>query len=156
MQLERVTGTLASQATTRQEIEHAVSCFVAESNQYDVPMDEDGFYNQTLAAVAARGLRGLGGDLWLALDDGAVAAFALSHTTTDVDNSPCFWITCAYVAPKYRTTALFAESYAVLEAAARAAGSSHIILPSSRSSRAYERKLLGYHPYVVLLKKDLR
>ena len=148
-----MTGKLAEQATTKQELEHAVSCFVAESNQYDVPMDEDGFYNQTARNVAERGLYGTGGDLWLALDGSKVAGFALTHETKDVDDKLCFVITCAYVDRRYPT--LFAEAYATLEAEARRLGAAHIILPSSRSSKAYMRKLPGYHPYVVLLKKDL-
>lgn len=150
-----MTGALATQATTKEEIEHAVDLFVDESNQYGVPVDEDGFYNQTLATIVARGFHGKGGDLWLALDDGKVAAFAISHLSTDVDNKLCFWITCAYVAHGYRAKGLFAESYAILEAEARRLQAEHIILPSSRSVKAYTRKLKGYHPYVVLLKKDL-
>lgn len=153
--LHRVTGDLSRCETSRQELEYAIGQFVEESNQYRVPCDEDGLYNQTSRLFVERGLHGVGGDLWLALDDGKVAAFALTHLSTDVDDKSCFWITCAYVARPYRTTELFAESYAILEEEAKRRGAAHIVLPSSRSAKAYARKLPGFHPYVVLLKKDL-
>lgn len=155
MQLRRVTGELAKQETTRGEIEFHVRLFAEESNSYKVPVDEDGFFNQTLASIAQRGLEGKGGDLWLALDNGSVAAFALTHLSTDVDNKPCFWITCAYIAKPYRGTGYFSDCYAKLEQEAVRVGAAHIVLPSSRNNEAYIRKLPGYHPYVVLLKKDL-
>lgn len=153
--LQNVTGQLSSQPTTREELEHAIDLFVAESNEYDVPLDEDGFYNQTARSIVQRGLQGVGGDLWLALEGTKVVAFALTHMTSDVDDKPCFWITCAYVAHGYRSGIHLVEWYGTLQDEAKARGAKHIILPSSRSIRAYMRRLKGFHPYVTLLKKDL-
>lgn len=155
MKLCKVTGELARQETTRDELEYHVRLFAEESNQYDIPMDEDGFYDQTILGIVRRGLANEGGDLWLGIDNGSVTAFALTHTSVDVDNKLCFWITCAYVAKHYRGTQYFSDCYGVLEAEAKRLGAAHVVIPSSRNNAAYLRKLPGFHPYVMLLKKDM-
>lgn len=138
-------------------IEDAVGAFVLDSHALDVPMDPDGLFNQLVENVAAVIIfKTPGRYCWIAEDDGEVVGWALTHVAKDVDNSLCYWMTDAYVAPKWRGKPEVKEWFKALEADATANFCKHVIIPSSRNTEAYCRFLgKGWHPYVVLLKKDL-
>ena len=136
-------------------IERAVAAFVSQSHAENV--DKDGYFNQIIENIAAVVLfRSPGRNVWLAEDDGEVVAFALTHVAKDVDNKLCYWQTDAWVDPKWRHKPEVKEWSKLLEEDAAASFCKHIIIPSSREPKAYCRFLgKGWHPYVVLLKKDL-
>lgn len=138
-------------------IERAVDAFIKESNPYSVPVNSDGLFNQIIENIASVvTFRVPGRYLWLAEEDGEVIAWALTHISKDVDNSLCYWQTDAWVAKQWRGRPEVKEWNKKLEEDAKANFCKHIIIPSSRNSKAYCRFLgEGWHPYVVLLKKDL-
>ena len=138
-------------------IETAIAAFVREGNPSGVPLNADGLFNQLVENVASVVIfKAPGRFCWIAEDEGEVVGWALTHVAKDVDNSLCYWMTDAYVSPKWRRKPEVKEWFKAMEADAAANFCKHVIIPSSRNTEAYCRFLgKGWHPYVVLLKKDL-
>lgn len=139
-------------------LEQAVEAFVHESNAFDVPFDPVGLYNQLIENMALVLIFKTPGSMqvWIAEDQGQVAAWAMTHVSKDVDNTLCFWMNDAWVAPRYRHSAHVKIWLETLTAEGSRLLCKHIIIPSSRGVGAYCRFLgKGWHPYVTLLKKDL-
>lgn len=136
-------------------IDRAVAAFIEQSHADNV--DKDGYYNQIIENIAAVILfQTPGRYFWLAEDGGEVVAWALTHISKDVDNVLCYWQTDAWVDPKWRRKPEVKQWKQLLEDHAKESFCKHILIPSSRGSKAYCRFLgKGWHPYVVLLKKDL-
>jgi len=135
-------------------IERAVASFVEQSHADNV--DKNGYYNQIIENMAAVLLfRQPGRNVWIAEDAGEVIGFALTHVAKDVDNKLCYWMTDAWIDPKWRHT-VAKEWHMLMEADAAASFCKHIIIPSSREPKSYCKFLgQGWHQYVVLLKKDI-
>ncbi len=138
-------------------IERAISAFIEDSHSTDVPIDPNGLFNQLVENVASVCIFKVPGRyFWIAEDDGEVIAWALTHVSKDVDNNLCYWQTDAWVAPQWRGKPEVKLWNKQLEDDAKASFCKHIIIPSSRNTEAYCRFLgQGWHPYVMLLKKDL-
>ena len=138
-------------------IERAVEAFVSQSHSDRVPMDLNGLFNQILENIAAVLLFHIPGrNVWIAEEDGEVIAFALTHVAKDVDNKMCYWMTDSWVAPHWRFKKEVKQWFKQLEDDGVASLCKHLIIPASREPRAYCRFLgKGWHPYVVLLKKDI-
>ena len=137
-------------------IERAIEAFIEDSHSTDIPLSKDGLYNQLVENVAGVVVFHTPGRFfWLAEEDGEVIAFALTHISKDIDNSLCYWQTDAWVHKSWRGKPEVKQWNKQLEEDAKASFCKHIIIPSSRGSEAYCRFLgEGWHPYVVLLKKD--
>lgn len=138
-------------------IETAVDSFIRDSRSTEIPINDDGLFNQIIENIASVvTFKAPGRYFWLAEEEGEVIAFALTHISKDVDNSLCYWQTDAWVAPHWRHKPEVKEWNRLLEEDAKAHFCKHLIIPSSRGSKAYCRFLgEGWHEYVVLLKKDL-
>lgn len=138
-------------------IETAIAAFIKDSHSTDVPLDPIGLFNQLVENVAAVCIfKTQGRYCWIAEEDGEVIAFALTHISKDVDNSLCYWMTDAWVAPHWRRKPEVKSWFAQLTEDAKKSFCKHIIIPSSRGQDGYCRFLgEGWHPYVVLLKQDL-
>jgi hypothetical protein len=136
-------------------IERAVTSFIDQSHAENV--DRDGYFNQIIENIAAVVVfQTPGRYFWIAEADGEVIAWALTHISKDVDNKLCYWQTDAWVDPKWRRKPEVKQWNKFLEEDAKANFCKHILIPSSRGEKAYCRFLgEGWHPYVVLLKKDL-
>lgn len=139
-------------------IEDAVEAFVKDSHTEETKADPVGLYNQTIEVIAHATLfqHDESRQFWIADQDGIVMAYALCHISKDVDNQLCFWITQAWVHPICRGTKVVKQWYQQLREAAKKHLCKHIVIPSSRGTKAYLRFLgKSWHPYVQLLKEDL-
>lgn len=138
-------------------IEAAVAAFITDSHSKETPLNSDGLFNQIIENIAAACLfKTPGRNFWIAEENGDVIAFALTHVAKDVDNTLCYWMTDAWVDPRRRGHADVKIWLRQLQQDATQSFCKHIIIPSSRGARAYCRFLgEGWHPYVVLLKRDL-
>lgn len=138
-------------------IERAVDAFVKQSRADEVPIDLDGLYNQIIENIAATLLfHTPGRNVWIAEENGEVIAWALTHVAKDVDNNLCYWMTDSWVAPHWRFKPEVKQWFRQMEDDGKASFCRHLIIPSSREPKAYCRFLgKGWHPYVVLLKKDI-
>ena len=138
-------------------IEKAVDRFVKESNRDNTPLDNLGFYTQTLQLIAQAILsKNENSQFWIALHKHEVIAYSLCNVSLDVDNTLCYWITQTYVNPIARCHPIIKIWRQQLFDEAKRLGCKHIIIPSSRNTKAYQRWLgEGWHPYVTLIKKDI-
>lgn len=137
--------------------ETAVEHFVIESSKNDYRVDCKGLYQQTLENIVGATTMGTPGQFfWLAHEAGEVVAYAMTHLSKDVDNSLCYYMTQAWVAPQYRGTPFVKECYRRLREHAKEQFCKHIVVVSSRNTKAYLR-FLGkkWHVYTTLLKEDI-
>ncbi len=139
-------------------IEKSVKRFVVESNPEKTPWNDEGLYQQTLHTIAyAITTKESTPQFWMVEYHNEVLAYAVCHTSVDVDNSLCYWQTQAYVNKKVRHHKIVHLWKEQLFEEAKRLGCKHIIIPSSRETESYKRFLgEGWHTYVTLLKKDLK
>ncbi len=94
--------------------------------------------------------------LWLAEKDGEVAAWVICHVSKDVDNSLCYWMTDAWVDKSLRGNKEVKQWYQLLREDAKHFMCKHILIPSSRNTKAYLRFLgHNWHKYLEILKEDI-
>lgn len=140
---------------TRSEVERVVELFIRESHIKNV--NATGLFNQILMAIASV-LYAKRDNVyfWVAEDQGKIKAWALTHTSTDVDNSLSYWMTDAWVDKEYRQTPLVKQWYNDLRKHARELDCKHILIPSSRNTKAYLRFLgRNWHEHLTILKEDI-
>jgi hypothetical protein len=138
-------------------IEDAVVSFIEDSRIKAV--DKEGLYRQTLESIANITIfkNSPQAQFWLAVEkDGTVAAWALTHVSKAVDNRLTFFMSDAWVSRYYRAQPAVKHWYKMMVDFARKSLCNHLVVVSSRHSKAYCRFLgAGWHPYVSLLKKEL-
>lgn len=94
--------------------------------------------------------------MWLAENDGEVIAWVLCHVSKDVDNQLCYWMTDAWVDKSTRSHPIVKQWYQLLREDAKRLMCKHILIPSSRNTKAYLRYLgKGWHKYLEILKEDI-
>lgn len=135
-------------------MDNAVGNFVNSSHCKENKL---GLYHQTLEGIAGIVINKPNNSfLWLAEEGSNVVAYALTHTSKDVDNKMCYWMTQAWMDPKYRNTGYSKQCLAKLRQHAKDLYCKHILIPSSRSTKAYLRFLGSkWHTYVEILKEDI-
>lgn len=95
--------------------------------------------------------------LWLDTNaDGKVSGYVLTHLSKDVDNKLCYYMTQAWLHPQFRHTSYAKEAISLLKQHAKSLWCKHIIVVSSRNTKAYLRFLGSkWHVYTTLLKEDI-
>lgn len=141
------------------EIENAVANFVQESDtEYNCPLNRQGLFQQTMQNIGNLVINKPNGCfLWIDIDEvGRVLGYVLTHISRDVDNELCYYMTQAWLHPKLRNGRYAKEAIKLLRSHAKQMLCKHIIVVSSRNTKAYLRFLGGkFHPYVTLLKEDI-
>lgn len=140
-------------------IERAIAQFVEDVDTPLIPVDKQGRYNQLLAYVHSClvAQNNPNNNVWIKEDeDGEVGAFALTSFEIHVDNKLSLWLSAAWVRRSHRFTTKPKEWFHQMEAFGKAAGASHLLIPSVRGTKGYLRFVgQGWHKYEVILKKDL-
>ena len=137
------------------QIEAAVRDFFKTSH---VPqgVDEQGFCQQTLESIASATFLNNGGDFWLLLENGVVKGYLLARITKDIDNTLTYWISQSWVHKSMRGDPEVKNCWETVRKRALECFCKHIVIVSSRSTRAYCRFLgHGMHLYSALLKEDI-
>lgn len=112
--------------------------------------------NQTLEGIAGSTFLNTGGHFWLAEKDGEVLGYILARVTKDIDNSLTYWVNQAWAAKEVRGTPVVKEWWSQVKEEARRCFCKHLVIVSSRNSRAYERwNGNGMKQYATLLMEDL-
>jgi len=141
------------------EIEQAVTAFCMESDtEYKSCNNMQGLFQQTMENIGNIVITKPAGQfLWLDTDAvGRVNGYVLTHVSKDVDNKFCYYMTQAWLYPKFRNTHYSKEAIKLLRQHAKELMCKHIIVVSSRNTKAYIRFLGGkFKPYVMLLKEDI-
>lgn len=120
----------------------------------DLYMSEKGYVDHTweemLGAVSGQG------ELWIALQDGKVVGFLLGGYNKEVENEPTYVIKQAWVDPLLRRTSRVKEMLAQVLMNAKSNFCKHVLIVSSRNTRAYLRWLgKGWMPVSTILKGEL-
>jgi hypothetical protein len=138
----------------KNQIEKAVDDFI-KTHHIPKGVDPIGFRNQTFEKIVEAVNFGQG-DFWLATREGKVIGYCLARLVKDVDNRLTYWISQAWLSKEERGGNLAKECWKEIEERAKNLLCSHIIIVSSRSSKAYLRFLgLDWNPYAMMLKKDI-
>lgn len=137
-------------------IEKAVALFIAETN---IQANREGLYNQTIESIAGATFlkpAGGGGQFWLVEERDECLGYVLGSISKDVDNRLCYWISQAWLHPKYRGTGIVKEYWSSIKAHAKACFCKHIVVVSGRGDKVYQRFLgKGFHLYANLIKEDI-
>jgi hypothetical protein len=135
------------------QIEAAVFDFMKTSH---VPkgIDQSGFYQQTLAAIANCTYMGGGGDFWVGVKDGKLTTYVLAHVSKDIDHRMSYNVSQAWVERSYRGRPIVKEWYEQMRQRAKDLFCGHLVITSSRNAKAYKRFLgHGMDDYAILLKE---
>ncbi len=140
-------------------IDRALEAFVTDSREIIGRVDPRGALQQLRDSVAAAIIfkNTPSSYFWVAEDEGGeVAAWAMTQCRTDIDGTLCYWMTNAWVAKQHRFKPYVKTWFQSMREDAVRFGCKHILIPSSRNSRAYCRFLGGgFHEYLTILKADI-
>ncbi len=140
-------------------IDRALEAFVIDSREIIGGVDGKGALQQLRDSVASAIIFKNSPEsfFWVAEDDnGEVAAWALTQVRRGIDNSLCYWMTNAWVAKSHRFKPYVKAWFQTMRDDAIRFSCNHILIPSSRNSRAYCRFLGGgFHEYLTILKADI-
>lgn len=136
-------------------LEQAAWSFVEDNHVRE--KEREGLYQMTLdSMIGATILDHKNNKLWIAEENGEVKCYVLTSLMKDVDNRLCCWITQAWVCKELRRTPLIKIWRKQLYEYAKQSLCKHILIPSSRSAKAYLRWLgPDFHQYITILKKDI-
>lgn len=135
------------------QLEAAVRDFIASSHTPE-GIDPDGFYYQTLEAIAQATYLNGGGEFWLGTIDGAPVIYILAHVGKDMDSRLTYHVNQAWVRRDYRANPVVKEWWEAVRQRAKDLMCGHLVITSSRNWKAYERFLgHGLKLYATLLKE---
>ncbi len=137
------------------QIENAVRDFMVSSH---LPggVDKEGFFRQTLQAIAAASYLNQGGDLWLGFMGGRLVIYLLAHIGNDYDGRLSYTVTQAWVRKDQRGQKWVKEAWEKVRSRAKGCLCKHFAILSSRGkTKAYCRFLgKGFHYYAEILKEE--
>lgn len=138
------------------EIEAAVRDFMISSH-LPLGVDAEGFYRQTLQAIASASYLGQGGDLWLGFLNGKLVTYILAHVGNDFDGRLAYTVSQAWVRKDQRGQPWVKEAREKVRQRAKDCLCSHFVILSSRGNdKAYCRFLgKGFHFYASILKEEI-
>ena len=138
------------------QIEEAVKDFIKTSHVPD-GVDLNGFYYQTLEAIANASYLGGGGDLWLGITDGKLVTYILARICKDFDQKLTYQVSQAWVREDQRGQKWVKEAWNKVRERAKNCMCKHFSVISSRGNdKAYCRFLgKGFHFYASILKEEL-
>lgn len=138
------------------QLEDAVRDFIISSH-LPQGVDPDGFYNQTLQAIAGASYLQQGGELWLGVSDGTLWTYILAHVGNDFDGKLAYTVTQAWVRKDQRGQPWVRWAWEKIRRRAKDCLCRHFVILSSRGNdKAYCRFLgKGFHFYASILKEEL-
>lgn len=138
------------------QIENAVRDFMVSSHLPD-GIDKEGFYRQTLQAIASATYLKQGGELWLGTINGRLVTYILAHIGNDFDGRLTYTVTQAWVRKDQRGQPWVKWAWGNVRQRAKNCLCSHFSVFSSRGkTKAYCRFLgKGFHYYAEILKEEL-
>lgn len=138
------------------EIESAVRDFMASSHLPD-GVDPEGFFRQTLQAIANASYGGGAGDLWLGFMSGRLVTYILAHVTNDIDGRLDYFVSQAWVRNDQRGKPWVKEAWQKVRQRAKDCFCKHFSISSSRGNDDVYCRFLGkgFHKYISVLKEEL-
>lgn len=138
------------------QLELAVKDFIVSSHLPD-GIDQEGFYRQTLQAMAAASYLNQGGELWLGRLNGKLVTYILAHVGNDYDGRLNYCVTQAWVRKDQRGKKWVKKAWEQVRQRAKDCLCKHFSCISSRENdQAYCRFLgKGFRKYASILKEEL-
>lgn len=137
------------------QIENAVRDFMVSSHLPE-GVEPDGFFKQTLQAIAAASYLNQGGELWLGILNGRLVTYILAHVGNDYDGRLAYTVTQAWVRKDQRGEKWVKLAWEQVRQRAKDCLCKHFVVLSSRGNdKAYCRFLgKGFHFYASILKEE--
>lgn len=137
------------------QIENAVRDFMVSSH-LPAGVDKEGFFRQTLQAIAAATYLNQGGELWLGMMNGRLVTYILGHVGSDFDGRLAYTVTQAWVRKDQRGQKWVKWAWEQVRQRAKDCLCSHFSIFSTRNNdKAYCRFLgKGFHFYSSILKEE--
>jgi ligand-binding sensor domain-containing protein len=137
-------------------IEAAVRDFMVSSHLPD-GVDQEGFFRQTLQAIAAASYLNQGGDLWLGTSNGRLVTYILAHVGNDYDGRLSYTVSQAWVRKDQRGQKWVKDAWEQVRQRARDCLCKHFVVLSSRGKTAAYCRFLGkgFKPYAEILKQEI-
>lgn len=137
------------------QIENAVRDFIV-SSRLPEGVDREGFFRQTLQAIAAASYLGQGGELWLGMSHGKLVTYILAHIGNDYDGRLAYTVTQAWVRKDQRGQKWVKWAWEKVRSRAKDCFCKHFVVLSSRGNdKAYCRFLgKGFNFYASILKEE--
>ncbi len=137
------------------QIENAVRDFIVSSHLPE-GVNKEGFYYQTLQAIASASYLSQGGELWLGSMNGRLVTYILAHIGNDYDGRLAYTVTQAWVRKDQRGKKWVKEAWEQVRQRAKDCLCSHFAIFSTRGSDAAYCRFLGkgFHFYSSILKQE--
>lgn len=141
---------------TSSQLENAVRDFMVSSHLPE-GVDTEGFYNQTLQAIASASYLNQGGDLWLGFMRGRLVAYILGRVGVDYDGKLSYTVTQAWVRKDQRGQKWVKWAWEKVRQRAKNCMCSHFAIFSTRGNDAAYCRFLGkgFHFYSSVLKEEI-
>lgn len=138
------------------QFHNAVVDFIASSN-LPSGIDKQGFYYQTLQAIANSAILGQGRELWLGIKDGELYTYILASISPDFDGRLAYTVHQAWVREDQRGQAWVKDAWEKVRQRAKDTLCHHFVVHSSKErTDAYCRFLgKGFHKVAEILKEEL-
>lgn len=138
------------------QITRAVVDFIDCSN-LPAGIDRQGFYHQTLQAIANSAILGQGSDLWLGMVNKELWIYLLGHVGPDFDGRMSYTVTQAWVKPDQRGQRWVKWAWGKVRQRAKDCLCSHFAVISTKENDAAYCRFLGkgFKKYATILKEDL-
>ncbi len=137
------------------QIESAIVDFMKTSHLPE-GIEQRGFYNQTLQAIANAAILGGGGEFWIGTINGELVIYTIAYINNDFDGRLAYHVSQTWVKKEYRGKPIVKEWWNAIKQRAKDCLCGHLCLTSSRNPKAYERWLGdGIKHYATLLKQTL-
>ncbi len=137
------------------QIEAGVRDFMVSSH-LPKGVHPDGFFNQTLQAMASATYLHQGGELWIGMMGQRLVTYILAHVGNDYDGRLGYTVTQAWVIRDQRGKPWVKWAWEKVRTRAKECLCKHFVILSSRGNdKAYCRFLGGgFHPYGSILKEE--
>lgn len=138
------------------QLESAVRDFMVSSHLSE-DIDKEGFFSQTLQAMASASYLNQGGELWLGILNGKLVTYILARVGSDFDGKLSYTVSQAWVRKDQRGKKWVKTAWQKVRARAKDCFCKHFVVLSSRGkTKAYCRFLgKGFHYYAEILKEEI-
>lgn len=138
------------------QFSEAVKDFMASSN-LPKGIDLNGFYYQTLQAIANSAILGQGRELWLGIQDGQLYTYILASIGIDFDGRLAYTVSQAWVREDQRGKPWVKEAWQKVRQRAKDTLCTHFVVHSTKeNTQAYCRFLgKGFHKVSEILKEEI-
>lgn len=128
-----------------------------ESSGLPQGIDKQGFFYQTLQAIANSAILGQGRELWLGIKDGELYTYILAGICPDFDGRLAYTVSQAWVRKDQRGQPWVREAWGKVRQRAKDTLCSHFVVHSTKErTDAYCRFLgKGFHKVAEVLKEEL-